>query len=92
MRKALLAVLAFSLGAAWAAPAGRQNDILVQRLARLYEASRYFELRDTLETLKNDPSIDVAFFRGAVDQVFNRLDSAVSRLQDYIAEIGRASW
>jgi hypothetical protein len=88
MRKALIAVLAFSLGAAWASPGNSQTDVLVQRLARLYGSSRFFDLRKALDELQDDPSIDVVFFRAAVDQVFNRSDLAISRLRGYIAATG----
>ena len=56
----------------------------LQRLARLYENGRYFELRDALAPLRDQASIDMEFFRGAVDQVFNRLDEAVSRLRRFL--------
>lgn len=61
----------------------------MQDLARLYEASRYFELRDALAALKEDTSVDLEFFRGAVDQVFNRLDAAVPRLRGFLAAAER---
>jgi hypothetical protein len=71
------------LGALAGASVRPKTDL--ERLARLYEDSRYFELRDALAPLKDDPSPDLEFFRGAVDQVFNRLGPAVSCLQRFLA-------
>ena len=68
-------------------PVPQTTDI--RHVARLYESSRYFELRDALVALKDDPSVDVEFFRGAVDQVFNRLDAAVPRLRGFLAATER---
>jgi hypothetical protein len=78
------AALIFALaGALAAAPAPTKTEL--QRLARLYEDSRYFELRDALVPLRDDPTPDLEFFRGTVDQVFNRLEPAVSRLRRFLA-------
>jgi hypothetical protein len=68
------------------APASSARPVTdLQRLARLYEDGRYFELRDALVPLRDDPSADLEFFRGAVEQVFNRLDAAVPRLRRFLA-------
>jgi hypothetical protein len=61
----------------------------IRPIVRLYETGRYFELRDALMPLKDDPSVDLEFFRGAVDQVFNRLDTAVPRLRGFLAATER---
>jgi len=85
VKRVLAVALVLSFSAASPAVAARQPAANpVERLVRLYEDRRYFELRDALALIKDDPSIDVQFFRGAVDQVFNRLDSAVSRLRSYL--------
>jgi len=85
VKKILAAALAVVLGAAAAAlPARQKAADPLEHLARLYEDSRYFELRDALALIKDNHSIDTEFFQGAVDQVFNRLDSAVSRLRSYL--------
>jgi hypothetical protein len=65
-------------------PARRQGKGPVERLARLYEECRYFELRDALPPPEVEGPVDLAFFRGAVDQVFNRLEPAVHGLRSYI--------
>jgi hypothetical protein len=80
---AAIFALAGALAALSAVPAGPTTDL--QRLARLYEDSRYFELRDALAPLRDDPAPDLEFFRGTVDQVFNRLEPAVSRLRRFLA-------
>ena len=77
---ALIFAIAGSL-AAWSA----EPPADLQRLARLYEDSRYFELRDALALLRDDPAPDLEFFRATVDQVFNRLEPAVSRLRRFLA-------
>lgn len=56
----------------------------LKRLAQLYESGRYFELRDALAPLRDQASVDLEFFRGAVDQVFNRLDPAASKLRRFL--------
>lgn len=85
MKRALAAVLALALAAAApAVPSRKKAEDPLEPLFRLYKESRYFELRDALAGIADDPSVDAEFFRGAVDQVFNRLDAAVSRLQGYL--------
>jgi hypothetical protein len=54
------------------------------RLDRLYEDRRYFELRDSLSAMEGDRSPEMEFFRGALDNAFNRLDSAIVRLRRYL--------
>ena len=78
-----LALILFALFVFGSRRSGRAADPL-ERLAKLYEDSRYFELRDALALMKDHPSPDMEFFRGAVDDVFNRLDSAVSRLRSFL--------
>ncbi len=70
--------------AALAIPAQRKSANPLANLARLYESSRYFELRDAVALLENHKAIEMEFFRGAVDEVFNRLDLAVIRLRNYL--------
>jgi len=86
---ALILVLA---AAASAGLGQRKGADPLERLARLYEDSRYFELRDAVAQMEDHSSLEMEFFRGAVDEVFNLLDSAVSRLQNYVhsAEKGPA--
>jgi hypothetical protein len=90
LRKALTAVLILVLAAA-ASPGQGQPKTAdpLERLARLYEDSRYFELRDAVAQMEDHPSPEMEFYRGAVDEVFNRLDSAVSRLQNYLRSAGK---
>ena len=54
------------------------------RLNRLYENHQYFELRDAVESMKDLPAPELEFYRGVVDEVFNRLDSAIAHLQNYL--------
>lgn len=88
MKRLFATVLVLVIGLAASAPAprprdGRQRDL--QRLVRLYEDGRYFELRDALGPFKDTRSPELEFFRGAVDQVFNRLAAAVPRLKGFLA-------
>jgi hypothetical protein len=53
-------------------------------LERLYKDHRYFELRDAVELMKDLPAPEMEFYRGAADEVFNRLDSAVAHLRNYL--------
>jgi hypothetical protein len=59
------------------------------RLAGLYENGRYFELRDAVSSMKDYSSIEMEFFRGVVDEAFNRLDPAIVHLQACVSG-GRA--
>ena len=93
MNKILAATLTLALAAATSAgPGQRKGADPLERLAQLYEDSRYFELRDAVAQMEDHSSLEMEFFRGAVDEVFNRLDSAVSRLQNFLrsAEKGPA--
>lgn len=93
MRKALPAALILVLTAAASAGLGqRKGADPLEGLVRLYKDSRYFELRDAVAQMEDPTSLEMEFFRGAVDEVFNRLDSAVSRLRSYLrsAEKGPA--
>jgi hypothetical protein len=85
----ILLALAIGLGVWPLFPARRAARDPLGRLARLYEECRYFELRDGLSDLEADPAPDLEFFRGAVDQVFNRLEPAVRRLKGYL-DAGRS--
>jgi len=78
------ALAVFLAAASPAVPAQRKAADPVEHMTRLYENCRFFELRDALAQIRDNPSIDMEFFRGAVDQVFNRLDSAASRLRSYL--------
>ncbi len=80
----ILLALAICLGLWPLFPARRAARDPIGRLACLYEECRYFELRDGLADLEADPAPDLEFFRGAVDQVFNRLEPAVRRLKGYL--------
>jgi hypothetical protein len=81
----VLASLAVILVASGVGPGAPDGAVDLQRLARLYEDCRYFELRDAVASLQGGASADLEFFRGAVDLVFNRLDAAVPRLQGFLA-------
>jgi hypothetical protein len=84
VRRLLAAILV--TGSAFCASAPRSRPAAdLQHLARLYEDGRCFELRDALVRFKDARSPDLEFFRGAVDQVFNRLGAAVPRLRRYLA-------
>jgi hypothetical protein len=81
---AMFPLLAVCLCAVQYLPANLRTSGVVERLARLYEECRFFELRDALASLETDRSPDVEFFRGVVDQVFNRLEPAVLRLRAFL--------
>jgi len=46
--------------------------------------NRYFELRDAVDLMRGAPEPEMEFYRGAVDEVFNRLDSAIAHLWSYL--------
>jgi predicted aspartyl protease len=66
------------------------SDQPLARLERLYKDHRYFELRDAVESMKDERGPEIEFYRGAVDEAFNRLDTAVARLRSYL-EAGRTA-
>lgn len=83
------AVLAIALAAAPVSslrPSSLTETSLARldRLERLFREDRYFELSRALARAESEPSPELDFFRGAVDQAFNRLDSAVFRLDRYL--------
>lgn len=80
---AALAVLALGL-CAFPLFSARRPKAPLGRLARLYEESRFFELRDALASMGPGGPADLEFFRAAVDQVFDRLDPAVAGLETFI--------
>ena len=84
-----LAVLTLGIWAGPLFPARKPKDPL-ERLARLYEESRFFELRDALAPMGPGGPPDLEFFRAAVDQVFDRLGPAVARLEAFIRSNGTA--
>lgn len=55
-------------------------------LASLYAERRYFELREALDDPKAGAAAEVEFYRGAVDQVFNRLEDSIARLEQYLRD------
>lgn len=89
MKGAALAVLAAGICVWPLFPARKPKDPL-ERLARLYEDSRFFELRDALALMGPGGPADLEFFRAAVDQVFDRLDPAVAGLEAFIRSNGNA--
>jgi hypothetical protein len=85
---AVLAVFpAFLLvSASFSPPDIPKGEGRMERISNLYEEGRYFELRDALPAFNDDSSIEVEFYRGAVDQIFNRLDTAVLWLEKYLLD------
>jgi len=78
-------VLVVLLAGLAAFAAGRPgSDHPVSRLLTLYASGRYFELRDTLAGMTGPPFPEIEFFRAAVDNAFNRLDSAVLHIRAYL--------
>ncbi|MHB8054184.1 MAG: aspartyl protease family protein [Candidatus Aminicenantales bacterium] len=92
MKRVFAVVLAVSLAAVSSTfpDALKKGEDRIEQLSNLYEHGRYFELRDALAAFKDDASIEAGFYRGAVDQIFNRLDSAVLRLERYLRNKGNS--
>ncbi|MGB2908867.1 MAG: retropepsin-like aspartic protease [Candidatus Aminicenantaceae bacterium] len=66
-----------------------QAQTFFPELQRLYSSKRYFELRDRLKKIGEDNrSPELEFFRGAVDNVFNRLPSSLTHLLGYLERTG----
>jgi hypothetical protein len=53
-------------------------------LQKLYIDKRYFELRDQLKHYDGQDPPELLFFRGAVDNIFNRLPSSIRHLEAYL--------
>jgi hypothetical protein len=60
----------------------------IKKIKHLYERKQYFELRDTLAAAGNDHSKALLFYRGAVDNKFNRLNRSIIHLQDFLKQAG----
>lgn len=65
-------------------------DSPYSHLERLYKDHRYFELRDAVQSTKDGPLPELEFYKGAVDDVFNRPESAVAQLRKYL-EAGQSA-
>ena len=57
-------------------------------LRKLYSAKRFFELRDTLLEMEGENFPELSFYRGAVDNIFNRLPSSITHLLSYLEKTG----
>jgi Aspartyl protease len=62
----------------------KKADSPYSHLERLYKDHRYFELRDAVESGKDSPAPEMEFYKGAVDDIFNRLEPAVTHLRSYL--------
>ena len=57
-------------------------------LKKLYYEKQYFQLRDALQSYKNDSSTELLFYRGVVSNKFNQLRPSIKYLQDYLRKAG----
>jgi hypothetical protein len=63
----------------------------LSELQKLYSEKRYFELRDELKAYNNETTPELFFFRGAVDNIFNRLPESIENLRAYIDKVGKST-
>ena len=63
----------------------------LSELQKLYVEKRYFELRDELKAYDNEATPELFFFRGAVDNIFNRLPESIENLRAYLDKVGKSS-
>lgn len=63
----------------------------LSELKKLYREKRYFELRDELKLYDNEVAPELFFFRGAVDNIFNRLPESIENLNAYLDKVGKSS-
>lgn len=64
------------------------NPISTQdQLKKLYQEKRYFELRDALAEIGTNSDPELLFYRGAIDNIFNRLSSSISHLRAYLDRV-----
>lgn len=64
--------------------------IRAQRAAKLqsfYQAKQFFDLRDELLRTRNVKSVEVLFYRGAVANKFNRIQTSIVLLRDYLKRV-----
>lgn len=59
----------------------------VDGLKDLYDKRQFFDLRDQLNEAKN---ADALFYRGVIENKFNRPDASISTLKNFIATAGKA--
>lgn len=57
----------------------------LEELKSLYEKRQYFELRDKLSETKQLKNDEILFYRGAVENKFNRSEAAIKTLGKFIA-------
>lgn len=86
MRKIPVAVFILFLTAGGALVSGRRQEGAdpIDRLLRLYQAHRYFELHEALAGTKDLGHSELAFFRAADASTGNRLGEAVAGFLDYL--------
>jgi hypothetical protein len=78
-RCVLFGVLIWGIQPLWACSQSSFPD-----LQKLYVGKRYFELRDQLKQYDGQDPPEILFFRGAVDNIFNRLSSSIMHLEAYL--------
>jgi hypothetical protein len=85
----LLSALAFaSVCAPAAAVAQQRRADEISKLKQLYDAKRYFELREAVARYRGKPDARLLFFRGLLANVFNRPESSAALLNRYVARAG----
>lgn len=60
----------------------KENQL--EELKTAYENKHYFNLRDTLKRYDDLSSVMLSYYRGLVDNKFNRLESSIKHLQTFI--------
>src|SRR5262245_17172692 len=58
-------------------------------LENLFQERRYFDLNDALEKLKTDASPELLFYRGAAANRFNKRETSIALLLQYIKKSGK---
>jgi len=85
IKKLIAGLLSLSFLAVGAFVSGRQGKAdPLERLQRLYEDRRYFELDEALAGMKSGTSPGLVFFRAAAANASNQLDEAASGLLEYL--------
>ncbi len=57
-----------------------------QNLKELYTSKKYFELRDVLQDRPDDQSTELLFYQGVVSNKFNKPQSSITYLQNYLKQ------
>ncbi|MEZ5425911.1 MAG: retropepsin-like aspartic protease [Pyrinomonadaceae bacterium] len=62
----------------------KAQNLAVSELKNLFDKKRFFEMRDKLKAFENNASGEILFFKGAVENKFNKPDESIRLLKKFL--------